>query len=119
MKNHLEITEKPIDFLAASNQNYEAIWSNEAIDFITALHENFDEPRKKLLLQRSQRQNVFDQGILPVFLPETKSIRKCNWKASRTPDDLLDRRVEITGPVDRKMIINALNSGAKTFMADF
>ncbi len=119
MKNHLEITEKPIDFLAASNQNYEAIWTNEAIDFITALHENFDEPRKKLLLQRSQRQNVFDQGILPVFLPETKSIRKCNWKASRTPDDLLDRRVEITGPVDRKMIINALNSGATTFMADF
>ena len=66
-----------------------------------------------------ERQKLFDAGQLPHFLPETKSVRDGDWKVAPIPADLLDRRVEITGPVDRKMIVNALNSGAKVFMADF
>ena len=66
-----------------------------------------------------ERQKLFDAGQLPHFLTETKSVRDGDWKVAPIPADLLDRRVEITGPVDRKMIVNALNSGAKVFMADF
>src|SRR5271154_2330327 len=75
--------------------------------------------RLELLVRRMGRQEDFDAGKLPDFLPETKSIRDGDWKVAPVPADLLDRRVEITGPVDRKMIVNALNSGAKVFMADF
>src|SRR6202012_959743 len=71
------------------------------------------------LAHRQERQKLFDAGKLPDFLPETKSIRDGDWTVAKIPADLLDRRVEITGPVDRKMIINALNSGEKVFMADF
>ena len=70
-------------------------------------------------MRRAERQEDFDAGKLPDFLPETKSIRDGDWKVAAIPADLLDRRVEITGPVDRKMIVNALNSGANVFMADF
>ena len=66
-----------------------------------------------------ERQKAIDAGELPNFLPETESIRKADWKVAPIPADLMDRRVEITGPVDRKMVINALNSGANVFMADF
>ena len=68
---------------------------------------------------RAARQKEFDAGKLPDFLPETKQIREADWKVAPQPKDLLDRRVEITGPTDRKMVINALNCGASTFMADF
>ncbi|MEM6395583.1 MAG: malate synthase A [Bacteroidota bacterium] len=98
---------------------YEAILTKEAIYFLNALHLKFNERRLALLAARTERQQQIDQGILPDFLPETASIRDSAWQVAPIPEDLQDRRVEITGPVDRKMIINALNSGAKVFMADF
>ncbi|TEB41629.1 malate synthase A, partial [Flavobacterium circumlabens] len=119
MKNQLEITGTAMEFLAGENLFYPKIWTEEAIVFITDLHRKFESQRKLLLLQRDQKQLLFDQGVMPSFPSETKTVRESNWVAGEIPKDLLDRRVEITGPVDRKMIINALNSGAKTFMADF
>lgn len=98
---------------------YETILSEEALQFLKALHLQFNNRRKELLIKRTARQLQIDQGILPDFLPETKAIREGDWQVAPLPKDLLDRRVEITGPVDRKMVINALNSGAKMFMADF
>jgi malate synthase len=98
---------------------YEEILTPEAVAFIAGLHRKFDAARLQLLERRAERQKRFDAGELPDFLPETRNIRQSEWKVARIPADLLDRRVEITGPVDRKMIINALNSGAKVFMADF
>ena len=91
----------------------------EVMQFLTELHANFNERRKKLLTDRTMKQMEFDHYQLPAFLSETAEIRNGNWVCSPLPQDLLDRRVEITGPVERKMIINALNSGASTFMADF
>jgi malate synthase len=102
-----------------AQQQFEEIFSNDLVDFLIELHQNFNKKRIKLLEERKKTQQEFDKGILPKFLSETEEIRKGNWVCSPLPDDLLDRRVEITGPVDRKMIINALNSGASTFMADF
>ena len=87
--------------------------------FVTELHHRFDARRRELLELRVERQRTLDAGALPGFLPETKQIRESAWTVAPYPPDLADRRVEITGPVDRKMIINALNSGASVFMADF
>jgi malate synthase len=95
------------------------ILSAEALAFLAGLHRRFNRRRLELLAQRWERQELYDAGRLPDFLPETKSIRERDWTVTAIPADLLDRRVEITGPVDRKMIVNALNSGAKVFMADF
>jgi malate synthase len=119
MKNQFEITETAMEFLAEKNLSYPNIWTEEATAFITDLCRKFESQRKLLLLQRDLKQITFDQGVMPSFPAETKTVRESNWTAGEIPKDLLDRRVEITGPVDRKMIINALNSGAKTFMADF
>src|SRR3954471_17425728 len=91
----------------------------EALAFLAELHRRFNDRRLELLALRDERQTRFDSGSAPDFLAETKAIREGDWKVAPIPADLLDRRVEITGPVDRKMIINALNSGAKVFMADF
>ncbi len=90
-----------------------------AVAFIVALHEKFESTRQGLLQHRVEVQNRIDGGWRPDFLPETKSVRDGAWRVSPAPADLLDRRVEITGPVDRKMIINGLNSGATHYMADF
>lgn len=98
---------------------YKEILTDEALQFITLLQEKFNGRRLALLQRREERQQEIDNGKMPDFLPETKEIREGNWKCAPQPADLLDRRVEITGPVDRKMVINALNSGAKMFMADF
>ena len=95
------------------------ILSPEAQRFLLALHQHFNDSRLQLLQRRAERQEALDQGELPGFLPETSRIRESDWKVAPLPADLLDRRVEITGPVNRKMVINALNSGAKCFMADF
>src|SRR5712671_5785734 len=95
------------------------ILTPEALDFIAKLHRQFEPRRQELLLQRAARQRDFDAGRLPDFLPETRQVRENDWKIATQPKDMLDRRVEITGPTDRKMVINALNSGASTFMADF
>jgi malate synthase len=91
----------------------------EAVDFLMELHRRFEPVRRTLLGKRVERQQQVDAGILPDFLPETRSIREREWKVAPIPADLTDRRVEITGPVERKMVINALNSGANVFMADF
>ena len=91
----------------------------EAREFLTQLARKFEQRRQDLLARRRIRQQQLDAGQLPDFLPETKVIRESDWTVAPIPSDLLDRRVEITGPVDRKMIINALNSGASVFMADF
>ncbi|MDH6250812.1 malate synthase [Chryseobacterium sp. H1D6B] len=102
-----------------SQKQFEEIFSQDLIDFLVELHQNFDPKRKELLEKRKETQLEFDQRHFPEFLKETEEIRNENWVCSPLPKDLLNRRVEITGPVDRKMIINALNSGASTFMADF
>ena len=91
----------------------------EAGAFLTKLARCFEPRRQDLLVRRAERQKKIDTGQLPDFLPETAHIRQDEWKVAPIPHDLQDRRVEITGPVDRKMIINALNSGANVFMADF
>ncbi|HEV2817242.1 MAG TPA: malate synthase A [Allosphingosinicella sp.] len=91
----------------------------EALAFVAGLHRRFDGRRQALLAARVERQRAFDAGALPDFLPETAAIRAGDWSVAPIPADLIDRRVEITGPTDRKMVINALNSGAQAFMADF
>jgi malate synthase len=107
-----------IQFSREVKNYYPEILTDEALSFIIALHENFNAERLVLLNRRLEQQSNFDNGKFPEFPKETKEVREGNWTAGTIPHDLLDRRVEITGPVDRKMIINALNSGAKTFMAD-
>jgi len=95
------------------------ILNPEACEFLTELARTFESRRQHLLERRLRRQHELDSGKLPDFLPETVAIREAEWTVAPIPKDLVDRRVEITGPVDRKMIINALNSGASVFMADF
>src|SRR5437660_2644333 len=95
------------------------ILSPSALEFVGALARRFEAERRRLLARRRERQQELDAGRLPDFLPETREIRDREWTVAPIRPDLTDRRVEITGPVDRKMIINALNSGASVFMADF
>jgi len=108
-----------IEFHTPLADRYAPILTPEAIAFLTTLQREFNPRRKQLLAARITRQAALDAGTLPNFLPETLSIRQASWTIAPLPADLQDRRVEITGPVDRKMIINALNSGARVFMADF
>ena len=98
---------------------YAEILTFEALSFLAKLHRSFEARRRELLDRRVARQKELDAGKLPGFLPETRSVREADWKVAPVPADLQDRRVEITGPTDRKMVINALNSGANMFMADF
>ncbi|CCG81139.1 Malate synthase [Taphrina deformans PYCC 5710] len=96
------------------------VLTKEAVSFLAQLHRAFNPRRKELLARRAQRQIQLDSGVLPDFLPETKHIRDdSHWRAAPPSPGLVDRRVEITGPVDRKMVINALNSDVATYMADF
>ena len=108
-----------IEVRAKGVQRIAEILSAEALAFLGQLHRRFNSRRLELLVDRAQRQKTFDAGATPDFLAATKTIRDGGWKVAPIPADLQDRRVEITGPVDRKMIVNALNSGAKVFMADF
>ncbi len=98
---------------------YEKILTPEALEFVAYLHDQYNARRESLLEKRKARQQKIDEGDFPTFLNETEVIRNAAWSVNPVPESLQDRRVEITGPVDRKMIINALNSGAKVFMADF
>src|ERR1700682_4120896 len=91
----------------------------EALAFVARLQREFGARRLELLRKRDERQARLDAGEQPQFLAETLSVRESEWKVAKAPKDLQDRRVEITGPTDRKMLINALNSGARVFMADF
>ncbi|MFZ0561909.1 MAG: malate synthase A, partial [Terriglobales bacterium] len=95
------------------------ILTPDARAFLLKLASCFEPRRQELLARRHTVQHDIDKGKFPDFLPETAAIRQKEWKVAAIPKDLLDRRVEITGPVDRKMIINALNSGASVYMADF
>jgi malate synthase len=95
------------------------ILTTAALDFVMELHERFEGRRHELVEVRRKRQERFDSGELPDFFEETREIRESDWTVAPIPHDLLDRRVEITGPTNAKMVINALNSGAKVFMADF
>ncbi len=95
------------------------ILSPDALAFLAELHRLFEPRRREIMAARLARQVLLDQGVKPDFLPTTTHIRHGEWKISPLPEDLQDRRVEITGPVERKMMINALNSDAKSFMADF
>src|ERR1051325_2963463 len=95
------------------------ILSPDALAFFATLHREFNPRRLELLRQRKLRQEALARGEMPRFLTETTSVREDGWRVSPVPKDLQDRRVEITGPVDRKMVINALNSGANCYMADF
>ncbi len=102
-----------------SEEVEKSVLTPEAIAFLNKLARKFEARRQELLAKRRDRQTLLDIGQLPGFLPETAGVRAAEWKVAPIPADMADRRVEITGPVDRKMIINALNSGANVFMADF
>lgn len=115
----LDIHSSRLDIDGAFKPEYEAILTSGACHFLAELVKRFGKRRDELLQARAQRQKAFDTGVMPDFLHATESVRQAEWKVAPIPHDLHDRRVEITGPVDRKMIINALNSGAKVFMADF
>ena len=108
-----------VDITAPITGRMSEILAPEALAFLAELHVRFEPQRQERLAARRVRQAQFDAGTLPDFLPETQAIRDGDWRVAAIPADLQDRRVEITGPVDRKMIINALNSGARVFMADF
>src|SRR5581483_2783223 len=100
-------------------EGWERILTPAVLEFVAKLQREFNPRREELLARRERVKREIDGGKFPDFLPETKEIRERDWTVAPIPRDLMDRRVEITGPVDRKMIINALNSGANVFMADF
>ena len=101
------------------SETYPDVLDAGAIEFLSLLAKNFTARRNKLLQTRASRQAEYDEGLLPDFDPMTKRIRESDWVVAEIPAPLQDRRVEITGPPDRKMVINALNAGASVFMADF
>jgi len=116
----IELTHhQELEILGPVSEHQAEILSPEALEFLTALHREFNPRRIRLLKQRQLRQEAIDRGEMPRFLPETQDIREGDWHVLPVPEDLQNRRVEITGPVDRKMVINALNSGANCYMADF
>jgi malate synthase len=109
-----------VELLADAGEASDRVLTAEALAFVADLHRDLNPRRLELLARRAERQRELDEGALPDFLPETAHVREdAAWRVAEAPPDLLDRRVEITGPVDRKMVINALNSGARMFMADF
>ena len=108
-----------IEVLGPVREAFGQVLTPEALRFTAKLARRFTPVRDELLAKRAERQARIDAGEMPDFLPETKAIRDGDWRVAAIPTDLADRRVEITGPVDRKMVINALNSGADVYMADF
>jgi malate synthase len=113
------VADGPIQVAPSGVAGGEDILTADALAFVTDLHRRFDARRHALLEARAERQREFDSGRLPDFRSDTAQIRRADWTVGDIPADLQDRRVEITGPTDRKMVINALNSGARVFMADF
>lgn len=108
-----------VQILGRDHQKYASILTEDAFQFLVALHQQFESRREELLELRKIREVELSQGKQPDFLKETAHVREGDWTCNSTPVDLMDRRVEITGPVDRKMVINALNAGVRVFMADF
>lgn len=120
MSAQIESLLKDVKVLGSINDSVSKILSKDACVFLATLHRTFNETRKQLLQRRVLRQTEIDKGILPDFLPETKHIRDDpTWRGADPAPGLVDRRVEITGPTDRKMVVNALNSDVRTYMADF
>jgi malate synthase len=115
----LPATQRRIIAEPSSVNGADEVLTEAALDFLAELHERFDRRRLDLLDSREERQDRFDSGELPDFPAETREIREAEWTVGSIPADLFDRRVEITGPTNAKMVINALNSGAQAFMADF
>jgi len=113
------LAKEGIEVLGPIGPEYDEILTSEALRFVASLQRTFGARREELLARRVEAQKKIDSGLLPDFLPETEEIRKGDWKVAPIPRGLEDRRVEITGPVERKMVINALNSGASVFLADF
>src|ERR687894_2612623 len=105
-------------FTSPIPDEFAEILTPEAVAFVAKLSRRFGGRVEEILWKRAKRQERIDAGEMPDFLPETRHIRESDWKIAPVPDDLQDRRVELTGPPDTKMTINALNSGAKTWMAD-
>jgi malate synthase len=112
-------TSSPAEVLGPVEGRATEVLTPEALAFVAALQRRFNAERERLLAARQERQQRLDAGERPDFLEETREIRESDWRVAPVPLELQDRRVEITGPVDRKMVINALNSGARVFMADF
>jgi len=108
-----------VTILGPMEPGYETVLTPEALEFVAGLERRFGKERERLMAHRQEIQAKIDGGWLPDFLPETKKVRESEWTVAPIPADLQERRVEITGPVDRKMVINALNSGASVYMADF
>ena len=108
-----------VEVRAVIAPEFTSILTPDALAFVAKLARKFEAQRRELMAARAQRQAGFDAGKLPDFLPETREVRDSEWTVAAAPRDLQDRRVEITGPTDRKMVINALNCGANVFMADF
>jgi malate synthase len=108
-----------VELFGPARERYPEILSDDAVGFVAALQREFGPTRARLLARRAERQAEFEAGALPDFLPETRQVRDGDWRVAPHPADLADRRVEITGPTERKMLVNALNSGARVFMADF
>lgn len=119
MANPTQAGPAGLEVAAQASPEQQAILTPEALRFLARLEREFGPRRRQLLQARAERQKLIDGGQKPDFLVSTKSIRESSWQVASIPDDLRDRRVEITGPTDRKMVINALNSGANVFMADF
>ena len=108
-----------VAILGAPSPAVDAVLTPAALAFVADLHRTFNPRRLELRAARARRQAAIDSGDIPVYPAETEPVRNATWQVAPTPADLNDRRVEITGPTERKMMINALNSGAKVFMADF
>lgn len=117
--NNSSIYPQGIQILGAVTPQFAQILTPDAVAFVAKLQRAFGAQREALLQKRVARQRELDSGKMPDFLPQTAQIRSAEWTVAPQPTDMLDRRVEITGPTDRKMVINALNSGASTYMADF
>ncbi len=112
-------TAEGIQVVGKMTPAYGQVLTPDAMRFIAKLHTQFNRLREELLARRVERQKELENGVIPGFLTQTETIKNGNWQVCKAPADLTDRRVEITGPAERKMMINALNSGANVFMADF
>ena len=118
--SNVDVITQGVSILGPLNDQTRKILNKEATAFLALLHRSFNARRKDLLQHRDLRQAELDKGVLPNFLPETRHIRENDaWKGAPPAPGLIDRRTEITGPTDRKMVVNALNSNVWTYMADF
>ncbi len=114
-----ELETEGISIAGKVTEEFATVLTPDAVRFVADLHRAFRSRRTELLAARGERQKRLDAGEMPDFLPGTKQVREGDWRVAPIPADLQDRRIEITGPVDRKMVINALNSGSSCYMADF